>query len=178
VRCPQRKGDLGFAGVSWNSGPHSAAQGIYLTGKYRLLATANFELVAIGVFEKESVVTGAVPLANLGSLEPFPAGFPHELRNPIHFLPRISPKRDTCAIRFVVFIRTEAKEFRGLVADSGKESMEGSTGLFVNKSKLWQKFSVKLFRPFHVCHPQIDMIEATRFHSVILNFIASQFNQS
>src|SRR5439155_16091353 len=41
---------------------------------------------------------------------------------------------------------------------------------------LWQKFLVKLFRNFHVCHPQIDMIEATRFHLVILDCIASQFN--
>jgi hypothetical protein len=42
--------------------------------------------------------------------------------------------------------------------------MVGSAGFLVNKSKLWQKFPVKLFGPFHVCHPQIDVIEATRFH--------------
>src|SRR5206468_1334990 len=70
----------------------------YLTSisKYRLLAAANFQFVAIGVFEKERVVTGAIALANLGSLELFSAGFAHELCNPIHFLPRISPKRDAC----------------------------------------------------------------------------------
>ena len=56
--------------------------------------------------------------------------------------------------------------------------MEGSPGFLVNESKLWQKFSIKLFGRFHVCDTQIDMIEATRFHSVILNLIASQFNQS
>ena len=49
---------------------------------------------------------------------------------------------------------------------------------FVNESKLRQKFSVKLSRRFHVCHPQIDVIKATRFHFVILNRIASQFNRS
>src|SRR6516165_6733935 len=42
--------------------------------------------------------------------------------------------------------------------------MEESTGLFVNKSKLRQEFSVKLFRCVHVFHSQIDMIKATRFH--------------
>jgi hypothetical protein len=46
----------------------------------------------------------------------------------------------------------------------------------VNESKLWQKFSVKLFRRFHICHPQINVIKATRFHSEILNRIVSQFN--
>jgi len=79
--------------------------------KYRLLAAANFEFVAIGVFEKEGVVARTVPLANLRPLELFPAGFAHKLCNPIDFLPRISPKRDACAIRFVVLIWTKAKEF-------------------------------------------------------------------
>jgi hypothetical protein len=78
----------------------------------------------------------------------------------------------------VVFIWTKAKEFRRFVAAGGKESMEGSPGFFVNESKLWQKFSVKLFRRFHVCHSQIDVVKATRFHFMILNGIAKQFNRS
>jgi hypothetical protein len=78
----------------------------------------------------------------------------------------------------VFFIWTKAKEFRRFVAAGGKESMEVSPGFFVNESKVWQKFPVELFRRFHVCHPQIDVIEATRFHFVILNRIASQFNRS
>ena len=143
--------------------------------KYRLLAATNFELIAIWVFEKEGVVTRAVPLANLGSLELFPAGFAHELCNQIHFLPRISPKRDACAIRFVVLIWTKAKKFRRFVAPTRKKSMEGSTGLFVNEPKLWQKLSVKLFSCFHVCDAQIDVIEATRFHAPIFNRMARHF---
>jgi hypothetical protein len=47
----------------------------------------------------------------------------------------------------------------------------------VNKPKLRQKFSVELSRHFHVCHPQIDVIKATRFHAPILNLIAEQFNR-
>jgi hypothetical protein len=46
----------------------------------------------------------------------------------------------------------------------------------MNEPKLRQKLSVELSRHFHVCHPQIDVIEATRFHLVILNLIAAQFN--
>jgi hypothetical protein len=51
-----------------------------------------------------------------------------------------------------------------------------SPGLFVNESELWQKFAVKIFGRFDICHSQIDMIEATRFHSPILNRIAAHFN--
>ena len=43
-----------------------------LTGKYRLLAAANFEFVAIGIFEKEGVVTRTVVLANFRPLKVFP----------------------------------------------------------------------------------------------------------
>jgi hypothetical protein len=148
-----------------------------LTGKHRLLAAANFEFVAIRVFEKEGVVTRTVAPANFRPIKFFPASVAHDFRNPIHFLPRIGPKRDSCAIRFVVFVWTKAKEFRrSVAAASGKKSMEVLAGSFVNKSKLWQKFPVELFRHFHVFHPQIDVIEATRFHVLIFNLIVSQFN--
>ena len=48
----------------------------------------------------------------------------------------------------------------------------------MNEPKLRQKFSVELSRHFHVCHPQIDVIKATRFHFVILNRVASKFNRA
>jgi hypothetical protein len=147
------------------------------TSKYRFLAAANFEFVAIGVLEKEGVVTRTVALANFRPLKLFPASVAHKLRNPIYFFARVRPKRDACAIRFVVFIWTKAKEFRRFAADSGIKSMEGSAGLFVNESKLWQKFTVKLFRRFHVSHPQIDVIEATRFHVSIFNRMARHFKR-
>jgi hypothetical protein len=145
------------------------------TRKYRLLAAANFEFVALGVFEKEGVVTRAVALANFRPLKFFPASVAHEFRNPIYFFARVRPKRDARTIGLVVFVRTKAKEFRRLAADGGKESMEVSPGLFVNESKLWQKFSVKFFRHFHVSHSQIDVIEATRFHFVIFDRMARHF---
>jgi hypothetical protein len=55
--------------------------------------------------------------------------------------------------------------------------MKVSPGFFVNESKLWQKFPVELFRRFHVCHPQIDVIEATRFHLPIFNRKARLFKR-
>jgi hypothetical protein len=172
VRCPQRKKTSALQVAAGIPDATALPRGIYLTGKYRLLAAANFEFVPIRVFEKEGVVTRTVALANFRPLKLFPAGLAHDLCNPIHFFPRIGPERDARAIRFVAFIRTKAKEFRRFVAAGGKKSMEGSPGLFVNESKLWQKFPVKLFRRFHVSHPQIDVIEATRFHVLILNLVA------
>jgi hypothetical protein len=141
----------------------------------RTFAAADFQFIAIGVFEKEGVITGAVAFANFRPFKFFPAGFAHGLCNPIHFFPRIGPKRDARAVRFVVFIWTKAKEFRRFVAAGGIKSMEVSPGFFVNESKPWQKFAVKLLRGFHVCHPQIDVIEATRFHVLIFNRMAAQF---
>ena len=49
---------------------------------------------------------------------------------------------------------------------------------FVNESKLRQKSSVELSRHFHVFHPQIDVIKATRFHIPNFNLIAAQFNRA
>jgi hypothetical protein len=178
VRCPQRKILPVFSGIRWDSGRYSAAVGgIYLGSKDRLLATADFQFVPVRVFEEEGVVARTVALANFRPLKLFPASVAHEFRNPIHFFARVRPKRDACAIRFVIFIWTKAKEFRRLAADGGKESMEGSTGLFVNESKRRQNFSIKLFGCFHVSHPQIDVIEATRFHASIFNRMAGHFNR-
>jgi len=166
VCCPQNRDDRSRHGCLYR-----------LISKYRLLAAANFQFVAFGVFEKESVVARTVAFANFRALELFSAGLAHKHCNPIHFLSRISPKRDACAIRFVVFIRAKAKEFRRLAADGGKKRMEGSTGLFVNESKLGQKFPIKLFGRFHVRDTQIDVIEATRFHVSIFNRMAGHFKR-
>src|SRR5207248_1809759 len=105
----------------------------------------------------------------------FPASVAHEFRNPIHFLTRVGPERDARAVWLMFFIPSKTKEFRRFVAASRIESMV-SPGFFVNESKLWQKFPIKLFRRFNVCHPQIDVIEATRFHVLILNLIGAQFS--
>jgi hypothetical protein len=148
-----------------------------LTGKYWTLAATDFELISLGVFEKEGVVTRAVTSANFRPFKVFPTSVAHEFRNAVHFVPRIGPKRDPCAIRFMVFIWTKPKEFRRFVAACGIESMVVSRGFFVNESKLRQEFSVKLFRRFHVSHSQIDVIEATRFHVPIFNRMARHFKR-
>jgi len=87
-------------------------------------------------------------------------------------------KRDARAVYLMVLILCETEKFRRPVATSRIKSMEiFAWGFlmwrrfvpFANKSKLGQKFSVERSRHFHVFHPQIDVIKATRFHFVILN---------
>jgi hypothetical protein len=78
----------------------------------------------------------------------------------------------------MVFVLSETEKFHRPIATPSIERMKVVARTFVNESKLRQKFSVEVSRRFHVCHPQIDVIEATRFHIVILNRIASQLNRA
>jgi hypothetical protein len=78
----------------------------------------------------------------------------------------------------MVFVLAETEKFQRPFATASIERIIIVARTFVNKPKLRQNFAVELSRRFHVCHPQIDVIEATRFHFVILNCIAKQFNRS
>jgi hypothetical protein len=177
-RTPQRNHGNDEAGI-WLAKDDQSAALDYLNRsiEYRLLAAANFEFVAIGIFEEEGVVTWTVVLAHLRALKIFPASLAHQFRNPIHFFARVRPKRYACSVRFMFLISAKTKEFRRFPAPARIERMI-SPRFLVNESKLWQKFTVKLFCNFHVCHPQIDVIEATRFHVSILNCMARHFNAS
>jgi hypothetical protein len=77
----------------------------------------------------------------------------------------------------MVFVLIDSEKFQRSIPTCSIEPMKIVARTFVNESKLWQKFSVELSRHFHVLHPQIDVIKATRFHFVILHRIASQFNR-
>src|SRR6476660_346481 len=83
-----------------------------LTGKHRLLATANFEFVAIGVLEKEGVVTRTVVLANFGTFKVFTASVAHEFRNLIHFFARVRPERDSRAVGTMVLVLAQTEKFQ------------------------------------------------------------------
>src|SRR5206468_3157536 len=149
-----------------------------LTGKYRLLAAANFKFVAIGVLEEEGVVTRTVVLANFWPLKVFPASVAHEFRNPIHFFARVCPERDSRAVGTMVLVLAETEKFQRPFATASIERIIIVARTFVNEPKLRQKLSVELSRRLHVCQPQIDVIKATRFHFVILNRLGSKFNCS
>ena len=146
--------------------------------KHRLLATANFEFVAIGVLEKEGVVTRTVVLANFGTLKVFPASVAHEFRNLIHFFARVCPERDSRAVGTMVLVLAQTEKLQRPFATASIERIIIVARTFVNKPKLRQNFAVELSRRLHVCHPQIDVIKATRFHFVILNRLGLKFNCS
>src|SRR5262249_11057792 len=145
--------------------------------KYRLLAAANFQFVAIGVFEKECVVAWAVILANLWPFKVLPASLAHQFRNPIHLFARVRPKRYACSVRFMFLIPAKTKEFRRFPAPARIERMV-SPRFLVNESEPRQKFTVKPLLDFHSCHPQINVIEATRFHKSIVNGTTPHCNAS
>jgi hypothetical protein len=149
-----------------------------LTCKHRFLATANFEFVAIGVLEEEGVVTRTVVLANFGTLKDYNASVAHELLNLIHNFARVCPERDSRAVGTMIFVLAETEKFQRPFATASIERIIIVARTFVNEPKLRQKLSVELSSRLHVCHPQIDVIKATRFHFVILNGIAKQFNRS
>ena len=59
---------------------------------------ANFQLVAIGVFEKTGVITTAVTATEFGASQIFGADFAHNSSESINFFTALSPKRDSRAI--------------------------------------------------------------------------------
>src|SRR4029077_209643 len=113
-----------------------------LTGKHRLLAAANFEFVAIRVFEKEGVVTRTVVLANFGTLKVFTASVAHEFRNLIHFFARVRPKRDSRAVGTMVLVLAQTEKFQRPFATASVERIIIVARTFVNKPKLRQNFAV------------------------------------
>src|SRR5258707_4887250 len=94
-----------------------------LPRKHRLLATANFEFVAIGVLEKEGVVTRTVVLANFGTFKVFPASVAHEFRNLIHFFARVCPERDSRAVGTMVLVLAETEKFQRPFATASIERL-------------------------------------------------------
>ena len=74
----------------------------------------------------------------------------------------------------MVLVLAETEKFQPLFPTASIERLVIFARTFMNEPKLRQNFSVELFRRFHVCHPQIDVIKATRFHFVILNRVARE----
>ena len=72
----------------------------------------------------------------------------------------------------MVLVLAQTEKFQRPFATASIERIIIVARTFVNKPKLRQNFAVELSRRFHVCHPQIDVIKATRFHFVILNRLA------
>src|SRR5258708_10169032 len=115
-------------------------------------AAADFQLVTIRVLEEKCIVARTVTATDFRTFEGLAPRFAHQLCEFIHFFPRICPERDACAVRFMILVPCEAKEFRRLIAAGRVKSMVVSSRFFLNKSKLRQEFCVKLSCHSHVFH--------------------------
>src|SRR5206468_8511094 len=118
----------------------------------RPFSATNFKLVAVRILEEKRIVPATVTATDFRTFERLAARVAHQLCEFIHFFPRIGPERDACAVRFMILVPCEPKEFRRLIAAGGIKSMVVSSGFFLNKSKLRQEFSVKLSCRRHVFH--------------------------
>src|SRR5436190_5310011 len=143
----------------------------------RTFPAANFQFVAVGIFEEKCVVAGTVIGTDFRAFQRFAARLAHQFRDPIDFVACVGPKRDSGAVWSMMSILRESEKFRRLVAARGIKRMEIVAWFFVNKSELGQKFCIKRSGDFHVFYPQIDVIKATRFHFMILARLTSRFNR-
>ena len=124
-----------------------------LIRKHRFLATANFEFVAIGVFEKEGVVTRTVVLANLRPLKIFPASVAHEFRNLIHLFARVRPKRDSRAVGTMVLVLAQTEKFQGPFATASIERINNRRPDFREQTQAAAEFCRRTFPPFPCLSP-------------------------
>src|SRR5207247_3618257 len=108
----------------------------------RTFPAANFQFVAVEVFEEKCVIARTVAFANLRPFQILPTGCAHEFRDPIHFLPCVGPECDARAVWLMIFVFGKPKKFRGLVASGGIKGMEIVAWTFVNKSEVGQEFPV------------------------------------
>src|SRR4029450_14097821 len=85
----------------------------------RPFPAADFQLVALRILEEKCIVPSTVTATDFRTADSVAARLTHQLRKPIHLLPRIRPERDACAVRFMILIPSKAKKFRRLVATGG-----------------------------------------------------------
>ena len=107
-----------------------------LLSKYRLFSAANFKFVAVGVFEKKTVVTWTVFLANFRPLKIFPASVAHKFRDPINFFACVRPERDSRLVWTMRFTLIKGEKFQRPIASPSIKRIRTVTRTFVAKTKL------------------------------------------
>ena len=84
----------------------------------RIFAAADFQLVAVGIFKEESVVTRAIFGAHFRAFQISAANFTYEFGDAVNFVARVGPESNARPIRLMMSIFGEAKEIRGLIFSS------------------------------------------------------------
>ena len=79
-----------------------------------IFTTADFQLVTVGIFEEQRVVSRTITGANFRAFQISRADFVREFCQAIDFVARDRPKRDTRSIWLMIWINCESKKVRRL----------------------------------------------------------------
>jgi hypothetical protein len=140
---------------------------------YRAAATANLQLVSVGVLEENGIITRRVFAPDLWAFQIAPAGQAHDLCRAIDFFASISPKGNTRFVRHVIFVFGKSKKLDRSTICSGFEYPPFTVPLVAFEAKRWQNLGIKFLGPRLITHTQIDVVEKARFHGLKLGPVAA-----
>src|SRR5262249_1961254 len=129
-----------------------------------MFLTADFQFVAVRIFEKAGIIAGTVLAAKLGPFNVTGADLVRELSHPINFFTRLGPKSDSCAVRLMLSILLEREKRRRLVAADRIKRAAPRVGSIASKSKRRSKSPVKLACACDPFHSKINVIQNSCFH--------------
>jgi len=81
----------------------------------RIFARADFQLVAVGIFEEQRVVSQTITGANFWAFQILRASIARDLSNAVHFFACLRPKRDPRFVRLMIWICGKSKKVRRLI---------------------------------------------------------------
>src|SRR5436190_19277147 len=124
---------------------------------------ANLELVAVRIFEKNGVITGAIFHAQFRAFDVLRAGFAKNFGNVIDRFATRRPERNSICVRLMIGFLFESKEIN---ADSALrfEQTPALTALVDAKSDRRQNQFIKSLGRLAISYPQVDVIEKARAH--------------
>jgi hypothetical protein len=144
---------------------------VLLFSNDRIFPAADFQLVAIGIFEKAGVIAFTVARTKLRAFQIFATDFVHQFRQPINLGPAIGPEGDAGAVGSMASILAESEERFGLVSAGGKEDPQSSARAVANKPERREQFTVKLLRALQIADAQVNVIEV----SCLFHFVGFRF---
>lgn len=129
----------------------------------RAFAVAYFQFVAVRIFEKNGVITGAVFQTELGAFDIFSACFADHFRDLVHGFAARRPEGDSISIWPMVRLFVECKKVQRYASLGFKQSPLLSA-LVDAKAYGRQDLRIEPLCVFAVLHPKIDVIEKAGAH--------------
>jgi hypothetical protein len=128
-------------------------------------SAADFQFVAVRIFEEERVVIRSVIEAQLGTFQHATACFPHDLRHSINLLVSIGPEGDTCSVGLMGRILDASEKLALAFPWQAKSESLVIVTIVDRKSDCGQNLFVKVFCSFDVLYPEIDVVIKACFHA-------------